>query len=247
MGRGRVDALFDNKGGDVLIVSLHGALDRAKYRAPRFERYRSLKDSGYSVLYLSDPALALAPDLSLAWYVGYDGQDSVEACLEWIRRAADAIGAARIVVAGSSGGGFAALQITRHLPGSTALVFQPQTVLSKYYSSYVSAFAQERFPALGPNWEGRLGHRVSAVEAYREPGRNFVRYVQNRNDQSHYSRHYKPFIQARGLEAGREYPIGAPISVRLYDGPKGHKVPSKELFAEELEAAVIHARGAAES
>lgn len=240
LGRGRMDALFDNKQSDVLVVSLHGALDREKYTAPRFERFRTLHDLQFSALYLSDPALSLDPRLSLSWYVGFDGENTVDACLDWIRRAAAASGAKRIVLVGSSGGGYGALQMTRLLENSMALVFQPQTVISRYYESYVSAFANVCFPQMGDGWEEELGPRVSAVDAYREPGYQRIRYVQNRNDRAHYLRHFKPFIEALGVEADSSALQNDGVSIRLYDGPKGHKVPSPELFLEELNTAVAN-------
>lgn len=234
-GRGRMDALFDNKQSDVLVVSLHGALERDKYTTPRFERYRSIQESDYSALYLADPALNLADDLMLGWYVGYDDCDSVRALAEWIKMAAKASGASRVVLAGSSGGGYAALQMAPHIDGSTALVFQPQTVISQYYKTHVDKFRRLCFPDLGEAWEQRLGHRVSAIAAQSRVSNSSVRYVQNRNDKSHYERHFKPFVKSLNVDvkdtAGR-------VTVRLYDGPEGHKVPSKELFMEELVATV---------
>lgn len=240
LGRGRLDALFDNKQSDVLVVSLHGALDRGKYTAPRFERFRTMRDLPFSALYLSDPALSLDPGLSLSWYVGYDGVNTVDACLDWIRRAAADSGAKGIVLVGSSGGGYGALQMTHLLEDSLALVFQPQTVISRYYESYVSNFANVCFPQMGDGWEEELGPRVSAIEAYREPGFRRIRYVQNRNDRLHYLRHFKPFIEDLGIDADSTAWQYEGVSVRLYDGPKGHKVPSPELFLEELNAAVAN-------
>lgn len=238
LGRGRMDALFHNKESEVLVVSLHGALDREKYTAPRFERFRTLSDLPFSVLYLSDPALALDPLLSLSWYVGYDEENTVDACVEWIRRAAAASGAKRILLAGSSGGGFGALQMARQLEDAMALVFQPQTVISSYYDAYVSRFAGLCFPTLGPGWEEELGPRASAIEAYRGEGFQRIRYVQNRNDRSHYLRHFKPFIKALGIDLESSAAQDTGVSVRLYDGPRGHKVPSPELFLEELNTAL---------
>ncbi|WP_312179408.1 hypothetical protein [Arthrobacter sp.] len=239
-GRGRMHALFHNKESEVLVVSLHGALDRSKYAVPRFERFRTLSDTPYSTLYLSDPALALSPLLRLAWYVGYDEQDTVRACVSWIQRAALACRGQRILVTGSSGGGFGALQITSLIRDSLALVFQPQTVISRYYSGYVDEFARQCFPKLGASWENALGARVSALGLGNVPRPQQIRYVQNRNDLSHYRRHFEPFLQAQGVEMlpGSSTLKAGNLSVSLYDGPNGHKVPSKELFTQELGLAV---------
>lgn len=109
---GTLRALFlVNKATDTLVVALHGATNRAKKELPRFEWFRTLRSEPVSSLYFSDPALELEATLELAWYTGRLEFDMHAALAEWIRRAAGAIGASRIVILGSSGGGFfAALQ-----------------------------------------------------------------------------------------------------------------------------------------
>lgn len=116
-----LDSLGINEGSDVLVVSFHGALDRTRYSLPRFERMASIRKLGLSSLYIADPTLHLDASLQLAWYTGWPDSGLLDILAEQCIRAANAMGARTLILSGSSGGGFAALQVGARIDGvSTA-------------------------------------------------------------------------------------------------------------------------------
>src|SRR5699024_1237577 len=120
---------------NVLLVSMHGALQRAKIRLPRFERLRSFLRTEYSSIYFGDPMLHLSDNVSLSWFTGSREVNVPLLISDWVQRAAFTSGASKVIFVGSSGGGFASAQVSSYVPGSVAVVFNPQTVISAYRPS----------------------------------------------------------------------------------------------------------------
>jgi hypothetical protein len=246
-----LDALLVNAQSEVLVVSFHGALNRGSYTLPRFERLNTLKASSYSSLYFGDPALHLSPALQLSWYAGWMERDIYPVLADWTVRAAEATGARRIVFSGSSGGGFAALQTSALVPGSLALVFNPQTAIAAYLGEGASRGPQRVFvdtvlPDLAPggfsslpvdvDWSLPLGDRLSALRRYSVPVDNVVYYAHNPDD-FHFADHYLPFLAAaaRGDNLAR-------LKVHEYEGGGGHTPPPPAVFTDALDKAVAWLR-----
>lgn len=247
VGRGAaLDSLVVNKGSDTLVVSLHGALNRKIYTLPRFERLATLKQTNFSSAYFSDPSLHLDPRIQLSWFTGWDGLDLHQIISLWIQRTANALGFEKIIVSGSSGGGFAALQIAAHIPRSLALVFNPQTELDKYYVSgklsgmsaqenYVNVVYPNLLTADGQipsEWGQQVGERASAVKRYAKPIDNKVLYCTSPTD-FHHRQHFAPFMEAiqRGNNTGN-------VDVYEYSDGPGHHPPKTETFLTALDQAV---------
>ncbi|WBL19820.1 hypothetical protein [Citricoccus sp. NR2] len=245
-----MDALLINKSSDVLVVVLHGSTDRKVKTLPRFEWMRTLRETDYSTLYFSDPCLWLHPSLELAWYTGWKELDLYPVIADWIARTAQTIGAQRIIITGSSGGGLASLQIATYIPGSIAMPFNAQTAVSKYRTKSVPGLSPQRnylrrvMPHLQPDvpldqldpgedWSAPLGARLSAVTRYRDAQPNRVHYVQNSNDDRHMADHYQPFQQV--IHHG---PNQDRVRFRFYDGPAGHVPPLPRILKAELDSAL---------
>lgn len=242
----RVPALLSRKRSDVLAVSFHGATLRSKYRLPRFEWFRTLERAGYSALYLSDPTLDLDPRLELAWYTGTAEVDLYPALGDLVGRAARAVGASRVVLFGSSGGGLAAVQVATYVPGSVAVPFNPQTAIGAYLvngtrtsaqRAYVTRVMPQLMPGdgdlVGGGWATPLGDRASAVLRYRRPQPNRVLFMSNINDTHHDQEHRAPFVAA--ATAGGN---GDRLRVNRYEGPAHHNPPPPRQLLEALEAGV---------
>lgn len=241
-------ALLINRGSDTLLVCLHGASNRAKLNVPRFEWMRTVRDLPYNSLFFSDPGLDLHPRISLSWYTGTFELDLYPILGDMIKRAAAATGSRKVIVLGSSGGGFAALQTAPYVPGSVALPFSPQTSISGYFVGRKGLGAQRMYlrvvmPELSPDapleglwpnvdWAKPLGERLSPCVRYAVPQQNSVVYMQNSNDVTHIEQHYAPF---------REVVAGSPnrdsIQFHMYDGPKRHNPPLRPQLFQGIELA----------
>jgi hypothetical protein len=242
-----LNALLVNQGSDVLVVALHGATQRHK-DLPRFEWFRTLRDMQYSSLYFTDPALYLEPRIELAWYTGWRDFDFFSVMADWSRRAATAVGASQVIFLGSSGGGFAALQVATLIPGSLALPFSPQTSIANYLVRGTGLGAQRNYirtvmPHLTPesgvdvlrpdeDYFASLGDMASPISTYEKPQSNYVLYVQNLNDAVHLEQHYAPF--RRSVENG---PNHDRVRFLVQEDREGHNPPRQENFKAALDEA----------
>ena len=247
-----LDVLVVNKQSDVAIVSFHGATDRKTTVLPRFERLRTLLELEVSSIFFSDPTLHLDPNIWLTWYTGWGEIDGHQAIAQLSQSIAQAIGAKTLIFTGSSGGGFAALQVSAIIPGSVAVAFNAQTdiggylVEGKYYTQqkdYVRVVWPEIWSTFetpsgieGSNWAGLADDRVSALKTYSVPRQNRVYLVQN-IEEYHYEEHFLPLLDAAWRGGNHENIV--PWVNR--QGEK-HVVPTLKMFTTCLEKVVCEER-----
>ena len=231
--RGTLDALMVDKGSRALVVVFHGAMVKGHHHLPRFEWLRTLDEqTKYSCLFLSDPTLTLDPELLLSWYLGWEELDLFPVLSEVVMKAAKAAGAERIILTGSSGGAFAALQVGSLLPGSLAIAFNSQTAIRKYHWDAQASFLHRIMPDLYPKkrsrrsrWAKVLGERASVIQRYEAPRQNYALVVQNVRDEHHYEHHYLPFAAA--VQDG---PNAERIVFEEYSAGPFHEPPGRERF-----------------
>ncbi len=125
---GLCDAWFE-RGSDVLFVTFDNLLSFGEYDPPQPWLRMRVRRQGFSVLGI----LASRKD----WYRNPDAPALIIA----LREAGLFKQFRRIVFAGSSMGGFAALTLSSLLPGSTVLAFSPQTTLSRTIAPF-----ERRYP-----------------------------------------------------------------------------------------------------
>lgn len=235
--RGTLDALLVNKGSRELVVVFHGAMVKGHHHLPRFEWLRTLDErTDYSCLFLSDPTLTLDPALLLGWYLGWDRMNLYPLLAETAKKATEATGAEKIILAGSSGGGYAALQVSPHLPGSLAIPFNAQTAINRYHWNAQISYLRRIMPHLEPqekaarqHWGRPLGHRVSAIGRYQQACDNYVLYVQNVRDQHHYQKHYLPFVAM-----ATKSPNAERILFEEYSAAPFHEPPGRGRFVDTI-------------
>jgi hypothetical protein len=239
-----ITALYIPKASKTLIVSFHGSLQRSKFTLPRFEWRKSLSPFDAAQLFVADSTLHLNGAMALAWYVGNAEQEFTTDVAELIKDIAAAAGYERILLTGSSGGGFASLSISRQIDGSAAVCFSPQTRVGDYYDSVAKKFCTVSFPELGEYADVEEVHRprLDLRHLYATtPDNNFVRFVQNTRDEDHFSKHYTPFAEARGVDPAQG---GLDASGRMEFVPlelqEGHQPPTRRRFRQHLQEA--HAR-----
>ncbi|MFH5824240.1 hypothetical protein [Georgenia sp. AZ-5] len=224
--------LVPRPGASVLVVSLHGYTDRKKYSLPRFERLASLSTLDTHVLYVSDPTLSLAADLSLAWYVGTASDDLVSRHAALIAACAAQLGVERVVLAGSSGGGYAALALGPRIPDSFVVAFSPQTRIGNYHAPHVNRFIRRVFPQFA-SWqevEREYPRRMNLCLDASTNGGPKGWYVQNNRDPFHRKNHMAPYQKTVGP------------GMRFFEERhrEGHGPPKVERVLDWVSAAIRH-------
>ncbi|NWL26114.1 hypothetical protein DM794_03410 [Paenarthrobacter ureafaciens] len=222
---------MDPRDSDVLIVALHGALNREVYSLPRFEWMATLQNRPESLLFLSDTPLGSHGDLKLAWYTGDSSDNLTERYGALIRSVAVQCGASRVVLLGFSGGGFAALAMAPLIAGSIALAFSPQASIGSYYGVFADAYATALYPEFRSfdRVEAAFPRRVCLMQLYSDPEvtANFI-YVQNSGDIHHMNHHFSPFHEVAGERPGAHFIVEHESD--------SHSAPSKERVNQELDA-----------
>ncbi|NUU33225.1 alpha/beta hydrolase [Arthrobacter sp. C9C5] len=198
--------LFEPANSGTLVISLHGAMDRGRFRVPRFEWRRTLNRLDAARLYLSDSTLEINGSLEIGWYVGRGDQDLIADYAGVVHQIIAAGGFTQVVCVGSSAGGYGALALSRRIPNSVAVAFSPQTTIGGYHLAQRKAVAAAAFPELTSYEEVEKLHsgRVNVRKLYQKTRPiNAVYFVQNTGDQFHYEAHYVPFALANGVDPER--------------------------------------------
>ena len=175
----------------------------------------------------------------LGWYTGNEEIDYTESLsnliLSWCLSLN--LNLNQIVIAGSSGGGFAALHLASLLPGVTAFVENPQTVTTEYLRQEVEEHLQVCFPNMTPAKQ-KNNSRLNVMK--RIDIQNFYPrfyYSQNLRDGFHVRKHYRPFLEH--FEQNSK-DTSFKQKFLLYYSDKGHNgVRSKEEFMIDLESCLM--------
>ncbi len=230
--------------GDAMFVVLGGAVpDRATIELPRFNRFTWRDDFPGTLVCIADPTLTLDPALRLGWYVGSADDDVTEGLARIVEKLADLLGIRleNVYTYGSSGGGFAALQLAARLGrGVTAVAINAQTQVLDY--SVRRSVEQFLAASLGgmpaAQARQRFATRLSALEAWQQPAAAGARclLVQNLDDPHHHERHFKPFCQRFGIEPDGQSADGRMGSM-LYRHDDGHAAEPRPMLGAILERA----------
>lgn len=231
-----IDIQVNDRGHDVTIVSLHGAVT-PQYRLPYMAGQTVTKDVAANRIFISDPSLILDPLLNLAWFAGSASlrlQLALPAVLE--RILADRPEVKRLVFFGSSGGGFASLFYASRFPGSVAVVSNPQTAIGRYVPSAVEKYVRVAFGGESSRPISRLPLDVvdDVVPIYAEHVDTTVLYAQNSTDDMHVRGHAQPFFETL-------HPENRVWWLSSSSWGAGHVAPPKEVFTAMLRAAAAPA------
>lgn len=195
---GDIHFIAEDRGTGVLLVSFHGAVSRTESPLrPRYGYHSELRGRGESYIAVSDPTLNLDDRITLGWYVGTEDRDVHVEIADVVRLEAISMGASRVVLIGSSGGGFAAMAVAAKLPGSAVVAISPSLEVNRVTPAHTSNFLAAAFPAYSSYEDLRAAHptRVSMDAAYAtHPDVNLF-LIQNSGDESRMNGSYKPFIR----------------------------------------------------
>ncbi|QCT74494.1 hypothetical protein [Macrococcoides canis] len=213
---------------DKLVVFSNGAIDPSKKKPPLFMRSNWVEDMTYSAVFIDDKTIHNSP-LRIGWGVGNKNRHYLidySIISKKISHVLD-IKDENVYYFGSSAGGFMALGLATYHKGSTAIVNNPQTIITNYEKrAYIKLFERvfrgmEVDEVCESYWE-----RLSLAEMMKRE--NFVPnafYLQNRMCEGDMNGHLEPFrndLERIGLDEG-------PINFVIYeDEIRGHNPPSKD-------------------
>jgi pimeloyl-ACP methyl ester carboxylesterase len=177
--------------------------------------------------------------MNLGWYLGTDEHDASEELSRFIRRFAAALGIPedKIVIWGSSGGGFAALALASRIEKATAVAVNPQTDIFAYeIARHVQAVRSCCFRNQTAQYiQEHFGPRVNMAQAWRSNRSSRAILIQNKLDAHHYACHFKPYWEALGGTAeggasadGRHY-------AWIYSDSRGHAPESEQMIPDILD------------
>ena len=215
-----LDILIEDNGHNTTLVSLHAALGAAKIDPPVFTGRAVSENIGLNRIFISDSSLYSSADLSLGWYLGTRQVNLTKLLVDVITAVQNRLSASHLVFFGSSGGGFAALNISRELAGSLAIPVNPQTRILDYAKVHWRQMAESCFKVQGEESdEVFLGSHPRADQRtlYAEGFENSVIYLQNSQD-AHVSSQMIPWFEAVSWQAG----------LLLEQWGKGHVPPTSD-------------------
>lgn len=227
----------------ILYISLQGAVTPGKVRYPNFPRVSSMRKHADAFMAIPDPTLQLSDDTAfgLAWYSGSEGWDPMDQIEEVVRRGMEHVGADSVVFLGGSGGGFAALRLSRRFPESLAFEMGPQVRIRDYNIRH-----QERlFSHCWPDWDrldvmDRYPERFDLHELYaNDEVVNYIYYRQSTLDH-HLEDHAQPLLRA--LRSKRAFLEGRYLFSFEEGAKPGHGSITDEEFLRHLSAAREHWR-----
>lgn len=148
LGSARIEGFFHQGTAREMYVMFDGSRSRSGGRGlaplPSFPRWSWYKETDASLISIEDPMFYTFPQCTLGWYYGTKDEDYRQYCAQCIRKIADLlqIENENIILYGSSGGGTAAIGVSRYLPGCSVVAINPQIFLDKYpYSEELEKIA----------------------------------------------------------------------------------------------------------
>lgn len=226
----------------IIFLNARSSERTESYRLPSFVGFGVVPEGRVSVLRISDPVLYTSRTLRIGWYAGARGQPLLMRLNNLIAKVISMLAPTKVIFVGGSAGGFVALNLSRFVAESLAVVWNPQTDLLKFSKDEVMEFATSAYGISDFETCQRLlpALTVSSLHKYyrRDAMRNYVLYMQNVDDW-HTREHCKPFL----LNTGRDLQGG--IGTRRFDDRfflyaadwgKGHASPPQAFLKYLLRA-----------
>lgn len=227
--------LYYPSDSDSLFVMLPSAADRAKMVLPAFSRWTWAVKGIFpgSVLCIADPTLELSEDLALGWLIGDKDDCATSELAEFILKLARHKGVPneKIVIYGSSAGGFAALALAACIDGATAVAINTQTHALFYENKRQVALVRRHcFNDLSQEQIIRdFPDRVNMELRWKNVKHSRAFLVQNETDTHHYEVHFLPFWKSLGGIATAGIREAGQHKAWLYHQEGGHIPESMEM------------------
>ncbi|MEG7335239.1 glycosyl transferase family 2 [Bacillus sp. 0102A] len=216
---------------DTLLVLGSGAIDPKKHSLPVFHRHSWADEIACSTIFYNDPTLYLG-NINIGWGQGDKEHFYLETISEIIVKISEIIKIQpeKTTFYGSSAGGYTSLFLSGMVKGSTALVNNPQTIVSNYYQSHVLKMLETSYNKRDlEDFPQHLKYRLSIPEFYKKI--NYIPsiiYYQNLACEHDVNRHFHPFFNQL-FELTKQKPYINKIDCHFYyDEEKGHNPMGKE-------------------
>lgn len=195
-GSHSIDFLFRNHVADTLVITFHGAALRT-VQLPWFTGNGILDGARTKWVAFSDPSLQLNEDLAISWYAGSQGQPDLQIFLAKVLEIViEKTGTRNVIFIGGSGGGFAALEMSRRFAGSLVIPMNPQTSISRYYERFVKDYLSLAWDTESLTDRSLRSVTHDLVDSYDPSHLNTIAYIQNSRDKFHITQHQIPFFNA---------------------------------------------------
>jgi hypothetical protein len=207
-----------------LLVFGSGAYNPAKMKPPIFQRHSWVDHFENSIIFYNDPTLYLG-DFGIGWGHGTsdrfylkDIASIISVIMKKVYKQPE-----QTLFYGSSAGGFMSLMLAGLIQGSTALVNNPQTVITNYYEKHVSNLFKYAHPNL--TWDEVVNtyqDRLDVIKFYQKnkfvPNIYFLQNISCKHDVNN---HLIPFVN--GLKDINEDTLFKKVNLEFYfDGKSGH-------------------------
>lgn len=134
-----------------LVIFFHGAVRQSSPPVPVFEGTfvgTPLRRVA-NVISIADPSLLLNSTLKTTWYAGAFGMDVPAALRDMIAGLISGLKPSRVVLAGGSTGGHAAIYQSAFVPNGVAVACNPIGVISSYNDVHISEYRDFCWSSLG--------------------------------------------------------------------------------------------------
>ncbi|WP_201511649.1 DUF6270 domain-containing protein [Psychrobacter alimentarius] len=203
-----------------ILVSFNGAITKRNQKNNPFFSKMDLSgeiSQNLPFIAFSDPSLYLSKNLALAWY---NGNYLFTNLVSTIARILDKILLLypdedyQIVLCGGSGAGYAILNILNYIDNSdkmSALIWNPQIVLSEYKLGAFKSYLKYCYPNLNPDsysLKSDLKKLISDNRVSEEVGINIkskVIVLMNEDDHNHIFKHVSNFIKRLNIKGDYIY------------------------------------------
>lgn len=228
---GHFDLLFKAKCSKKLYVIFSGSRNSGE-KLPIFRRWSYYKFIPGNVLCIADPMLRKFNELNLGWYYGVKDVSWIHTSVDIIKSVLKKNNLAErdLCCLGSSGGGYASIQVASHFDGASALCINPQIMISKYpsakeFQKIVNIDLDEDDPyQRNKTMERMISNRKSKY---------FI--VQNLTDFHHCENHLFPILERYAIQPRLGLSTKSNLLVCLYSCSGGHNAQeNKVLFSHFL-------------
>lgn len=223
---------------DKLIVFGSGAYNAEKMKPPIFQRFSWMSEFIESTIFYNDPTLYNG-SINLGWGQGKEERFYLEELAEILKVIMEKMNVTndKTLFYGSSAGGYMSLYLAGLLKGARALVNNPQTIVTNYYTTHVDKMLAAVQPLLSKQEVlEKYNERLNILDFYKKI--EFIpeiTYMQNIACNHDFTKHYWPFIQ--GLRAMDEKIFNHEIDFILYANmEQGHNPMDKAESIEHIQS-----------